>query len=173
MLLQTILVSTLPLLALARTDLTGCTSSVSGPSLVWYVPDTGELCDFLDCGGGRAPPKTTVPGCAAYSGTATYSASYLPGWGPDGKSSATVTAKPSGYTITIGPSDSLVTETTFGVPVNSTALHTGAVTTKASNATVSSKSSPSASVQSTNGGSSVVASIAIIGGSLLGLAVLL
>lgn len=37
-------------LALAKTDLTGCTSSVSGPSLIWYVPGTGELCEFLDCG---------------------------------------------------------------------------------------------------------------------------
>lgn len=46
-----------------------------------YVPDTGEVCEFLDCGGGRAPPKTDVPGCEQYSGTATYSPSYLPGFG--------------------------------------------------------------------------------------------
>lgn len=66
---------------LARTDLTGCTStSVSSPagaSIAWYVPETGEVCDLLDCGGGRAPPKTTVPGCPLYSGTASYSPSYL------------------------------------------------------------------------------------------------
>lgn len=66
---------------LARTDLTGCTStSVSSPagaSIAWYVPETGEVCDFLDCGGGRAPPETTVPGCPLYSGTASYSPSYL------------------------------------------------------------------------------------------------
>lgn len=66
---------------LARTDLTGCTStSVSSPagaSIAWYVPETGEVCDFLDCGGGRAPPKTTVPGCPLYSGTASYSPLYL------------------------------------------------------------------------------------------------
>lgn len=72
--------------ALARTDLTGCTyyDSVVAPShqapyatRIWYVPDTGELCDFLDCGGGRAPPKTTVPGCPLYDGTATYSPSFI------------------------------------------------------------------------------------------------
>jgi len=70
--------------ALARTDLIGCTSSDAVVSadppyatVIWYVPDTGELCDFLDCGGGMAPPKTTVPGCPLYSGTATYSPSYL------------------------------------------------------------------------------------------------
>ncbi len=44
-------------LVAARTDLVGCVSSETvaygGASLVWYVPGTGELCDFLDCGGGR------------------------------------------------------------------------------------------------------------------------
>ncbi|KAK7613820.1 hypothetical protein JOL62DRAFT_342190 [Phyllosticta paracitricarpa] len=71
--------------ALAKTDLSGCTSSSTvaygGASIIWYVPGTGEICEALDCGGGRAPPKTTVPGCPAYSGTATYSPSYLPGYG--------------------------------------------------------------------------------------------
>lgn len=68
-------------IVLARTDLTGCTStSVSSPagaSIAWYVPETGEVCNLLDCGGGRAPPKTTVPGCPLYSGTASYSPLYL------------------------------------------------------------------------------------------------
>ncbi|KAK0766221.1 hypothetical protein N5P37_001112 [Trichoderma harzianum] len=75
--------------ALAKTDLAGCTYTdvVVMPtdrpaydayaSRIWYVPGTGELCDFLDCGGGRAPPKTNVPGCPLYSGTETYSPSYL------------------------------------------------------------------------------------------------
>jgi len=80
-------------LALARTDLEGCTrtdvSSPAGASYAWYVPGTGEVCEILDCGGGRAPPKTTVPGCAAYSGTETYSPSYLAGF------QASATAAPS------------------------------------------------------------------------------
>lgn len=75
--------------AVAKTDLAGCTytdtvvqpSGLPGydsyASRIWYVPGTGELCDLLDCGGGRAPPKTDVPGCPLYSGTATYSPSYL------------------------------------------------------------------------------------------------
>ncbi|CAG8980328.1 hypothetical protein HYALB_00012690 [Hymenoscyphus albidus] len=37
----------------------------------WYDPDDGLVCDLLDCGGGRAPPKTNVPGCAGYKGTLT------------------------------------------------------------------------------------------------------
>ncbi|CAD0101170.1 unnamed protein product [Aureobasidium mustum] len=68
----------------ARTDLTGCTrtdvSSPAGASYAWIVPETGELCDPLDCGGGRAPPKTTVPGCALYVGTETYKPSFLAGF---------------------------------------------------------------------------------------------
>ncbi|KAG9698435.1 hypothetical protein KCU95_g2521, partial [Aureobasidium melanogenum] len=69
----------------AKTDLAGCTrtdvSSPASASYAWIVPDTGELCDFLDCGGGRAPPKTTVPGCPLYVGTETYKPSFLAGFG--------------------------------------------------------------------------------------------
>jgi len=71
--------------ALAKTDLSGCTSSntiaYGGASVIWYVPGTGEICAPLDCGGGRAPPISSVPGCAAYTGTETYSPSYLSNWG--------------------------------------------------------------------------------------------
>lgn len=72
--------------ALAKTDLVGCTyidgvfTPDHGPAWAtrtWYVPDTGEICAFLDCGGGRAPPKTTVPGCGSYEGTETYSPLFL------------------------------------------------------------------------------------------------
>jgi hypothetical protein len=85
--------ATFATMALARTDLEGCTrtdvSSPAGASYAWYVPGTGEVCEILDCGGGRAPPKTTVPGCAAYVGTETYSPSYLAGY------QASATAAPS------------------------------------------------------------------------------
>lgn len=71
--------------AFAKTDLSGCTttdiSSPAGASVAWYVPGTGEICALLDCGGGRAPARTDVPGCPLYSGTATYSPSYLLGFG--------------------------------------------------------------------------------------------
>lgn len=45
----------------------------------WYDPDTGEVCDPLPCGGWRAPARTDVPGCPAYSGTEIYTptTSYL------------------------------------------------------------------------------------------------
>ncbi|TRX97059.1 hypothetical protein FHL15_001853 [Xylaria flabelliformis] len=81
--------------AAAKTDIAGCVSSQTvaygGASLIWYVPDTGEICSFLDCGGGRAPPKTTVPGCAGYEGTATYSPSFLPGFGASATSTSAET----------------------------------------------------------------------------------
>jgi hypothetical protein len=83
--------------AFARTDLEGCTStdvsSPAGASIAWYVPGTGEVCEILDCGGGRAPPKTTVPGCAAYSGTASYSPSYLAGFQASATSAPSTTAE--------------------------------------------------------------------------------
>ncbi|KAJ5138322.1 uncharacterized protein N7515_003170 [Penicillium bovifimosum] len=82
-------------LASARTDLEGCVSSTVvigyGASLLWYVPDSGEICSFLDCGGGRAPPKTNVPGCGGYHGTATVTPDYIEGWGPNGKQAASTT----------------------------------------------------------------------------------
>lgn len=76
--------------AVAKTDIAGCTyvdgvATYSGrPDIppfatrTWYVPDTGEICEILDCGGGRAPPKTDVPGCGNYKGTETYSPRYMP-----------------------------------------------------------------------------------------------
>ncbi|KKY39680.1 putative siderophore biosynthesis [Diaporthe ampelina] len=80
-----------PLAALARTDLSGCTTFTSTvtvnptaheygnvyKSLVYYDPDTLEICTVPDCGGGRAPRRTGVPGCPLYSGTATPTPSFL------------------------------------------------------------------------------------------------
>jgi hypothetical protein len=73
----------------AKTDIEGCTSFTStvtvDPSpgygntyetVIWYVPDTLEICKGVDCGGGRAPPKS-VPGCPLYKGTETVTAEFL------------------------------------------------------------------------------------------------
>ena len=70
----------------ARTNLDGCTyyDSVVKPTgmaayatRIFYVPDTGEICTFHDCGGGRAPPATTRPGCPGYTGTETVTPKFL------------------------------------------------------------------------------------------------
>ncbi|KAH7262872.1 hypothetical protein BKA59DRAFT_519789 [Fusarium tricinctum] len=73
----------------AKTDIEGCTSFTStvtvDPSpgygntyetVIWYVPDTLEICKGVDCGGGRAPPKS-VPGCPLYKGTETVTVEFL------------------------------------------------------------------------------------------------
>jgi len=72
----------------AKTDLSGCVSVasiVANPTggnahetVIWYVPDTLEICSLLDCGGGRAPPKSTVPGCPLYQGSETVTPKFLP-----------------------------------------------------------------------------------------------
>ncbi|RAK73290.1 putative cell surface protein [Aspergillus fijiensis CBS 313.89] len=88
-------------LVVAKTDIgPPCTSSttyVGGIfTRIFYIPDTGELCELIDCGGGRAPPKTTVPGCPLYSGTEPVPTHYLPGWGPNGRLIETTTTTTSG-----------------------------------------------------------------------------
>ena len=86
--LKALFLGLLPAAAVAKTDLDGCTTiegtytpTWSGPdpwrTRFYYAPDTFEECSFLDCGGGRAPPKKTVPGCGEYTGTATYSPMYI------------------------------------------------------------------------------------------------
>ena len=91
--------------ALARTDLSGCTSSETvafgGASMIYYVPGTGEICAFLDCGGGTAPPMTTVPGCPLYSGTASYEPSYLSGYGPNAAVSTMTSSVATATTMAI------------------------------------------------------------------------
>ncbi|KAI0842363.1 hypothetical protein F5Y06DRAFT_257423 [Hypoxylon sp. FL0890] len=149
--------------AVARTDLSGCVSSATvkygGASLIWYVPGTGEICEFLDCGGGRAPPKTTVPGCAAYSGTATYSPSYLPGFGVAATPSSTGNSAQASVTgetsveITLSGSASEYSITT---PPTTTTLVTSATGTADSSAdsSVSSNASASTGSSSSSGSSS-------------------
>ncbi|KAK4663165.1 hypothetical protein QC763_606210 [Podospora pseudopauciseta] len=75
----------LPLALLAgKTLAVGCaqhTFGVCQDNIVhWYDPDDGQICDPHDCGGGRAPPRKDVPGCAFYTGTETLrtEASYMP-----------------------------------------------------------------------------------------------
>ncbi|KAK3381931.1 hypothetical protein B0H63DRAFT_216395 [Podospora didyma] len=70
--------------ALAKTDYAGCTSTEVlfnqiYTSILHFLPDTGEICQYVDCGGGRAPPKT-VPGCPAYKGTDTVTPSWYAGY---------------------------------------------------------------------------------------------
>ncbi|KAJ4209753.1 hypothetical protein NW767_000031 [Fusarium falciforme] len=69
----------------------------------WFDPEDGQICDPLDCGGGRAPPKKN-PGCAGYTGTEVRTISYLSCW----KDFATVT---EGFTSAAEPTTEAEVET--------------------------------------------------------------
>jgi hypothetical protein len=84
----------------AKTDIEGCTSFTSTVTVrpepgygntyekvVYYLEDTLEICEGVDCGGGRAPPKN-VPGCPLYKGTETVTPKFLE------RDPATYTAQP-------------------------------------------------------------------------------
>ncbi|CAI7572588.1 unnamed protein product [Penicillium glandicola] len=162
-------------LATARTDLEGCVSSEIiiekyYASYLWYDPDNGEICSFLDCGGGRAPPKTTQPGCPQYSGTATLTPDYIEGWGPNGKQAAsTSTVASTASTDTVitsatqtseasdsssfsssSPSatqtaDSMITGVASGLSAVATSLKLPTSSTSAGNATSTSAAATSSS----------------------------
>ncbi|KAL4897319.1 hypothetical protein BDV59DRAFT_87901 [Aspergillus ambiguus] len=159
----------------ARTDLEGCTKSETvnqwnEASMIWYVPDTGEICDFPDCGGGRAPPKTDNPACPLYTGTATYEPSYLPGYGPGATATAKTVAetasitkdKHSLSTKTAESSESQAAMKITTKPAAGTAVSTGPSTLKTTAANNSSTSSASvtgtaaSSSQTGNAASSIV-----------------
>ncbi|KAL2691379.1 hypothetical protein Neosp_001764 [[Neocosmospora] mangrovei] len=69
----------------------------------WYDPEDGQICDPLDCGGGRAPPKKN-PGCDGYTGTEVRTISYLSCW----KDFATVA---EGFTSAAEPTTEAEVET--------------------------------------------------------------
>ncbi|KAI3322381.1 hypothetical protein HD806DRAFT_123157 [Xylariaceae sp. AK1471] len=154
--------------ATAKTDLAGCVSSETvaygGASLIWYVPDSGEICAFLDCGGGRAPPKTTVPGCPSYDGTATYSPSFLPGFGD-----ATTSAVPAATESLSASASASASEDFSGTdltslatitspPVTTTATSSAAVETETETQTQGDSASSSSVAASSAAGSSAAGS---------------
>ena len=151
--LRTLTLAALATLALAKTDMEGCTSSATvaygGASMIFWVPDTGEICSFLDCGGGRAPPKTTVPGCGNYVGTATYTPDYMPGWGADATPTPTLTpGVSSGFsqnTVTEAESASSAASAVVTSMVTSVAATTAGTTVVAGNTETVEVSSPVAS----------------------------
>lgn len=82
----------------------------------WFDPETGQICDPHDCGGGRAPPRKDVPGCPFYTGTDTLatSASFLSCWTGFATPSSIVSATPKPVETT--------TTTTAEAPVETKGL---------------------------------------------------
>ncbi|KAF5716033.1 siderophore biosynthesis [Fusarium mundagurra] len=105
------LLAVIPLLMLAEQALGfGCSThsytTCEDKIVHWFDPDDGMICDPLDCGGGRAPPKTGVPGCAGYTGTETIGTSYLSCWKP-----STTLVAAAAETTSETTSETTVTET--------------------------------------------------------------
>lgn len=127
--LPTALLAALATLALAepcafsRRVLTQCGD---GP-LFNIDPDTGAICDALDCGGGRAPPKTTVPGCPLYSGPLPSTTRFLECWTPT-SSSAVVTTTSTSAGAGAGVTTVTPTEGGLGVQTTLPPAGTGGVT---------------------------------------------
>lgn len=98
LLLLPVLALTAPL-ATAKIGFEGCTSTTttwtySHDIVLYYLPDTGEVCDNPDCGGGRAPPKTDKPWCGNYKGTTTYSPMFIDLPTPTAVTTTTTSAAP-------------------------------------------------------------------------------
>ena len=151
-------ISALAALALAKTDYEGCTSSTTvvygGASVMYWDPTNGEICQYLDCGGGRAPPKTNVPGCDAYEGTATYSPSYLPGWGEASSTSAVYTSPipaSQAYPTTLAGSDLYSTT----IMASSTEMYSTTITASSFTTPVPSASGTGGSYPTGGNGTSV------------------
>ncbi|KAF5611499.1 siderophore biosynthesis [Fusarium subglutinans] len=109
------LLTAIPLLMLAEQALGfGCSThsytTCQDKIVHWFDPDDGMICDPLDCGGGRAPPKTGVPGCAGYTGTETIGTSYLSCWKPSTTLVAAAAETTSETTVTKTAEPSTVIE---------------------------------------------------------------
>ncbi|KAF4997004.1 hypothetical protein FGRMN_4144 [Fusarium graminum] len=108
---------TIPLFMLAKQTLGfGCSThsytTCEDKIVHCFDPDDGMLCDPLDCGGGRAPPKHG-PGCAGYTDTDTRGTSYPSCWRPK----TTLVAAPAESTtvvvVTAEPSTKIEVVTKF------------------------------------------------------------
>ncbi|KAJ5298813.1 uncharacterized protein N7443_006933 [Penicillium atrosanguineum] len=144
-------------LTLATTVLGGCETisyTTCADNIVhWYNPTNGEVCDPLDCGGGRAPVKYDVPCCAAYRGTepCVSTTSTLSCWKPSSVLASSTAASTSAEATEATVTETAIISTSTGAaktsesdPGSSTApMTTTAPTT--SNAATTSKSEESSS----------------------------
>ncbi|KID76976.1 uncharacterized protein G6M90_00g102040 [Metarhizium brunneum] len=139
----------LPLLLAAGAAAFGCNSisytTCQDRIVHWYDPDDGQICDPHDCGGGRAPPRKDVPGCAFYTGTETLKTepSYLPCWKP-----STAMAAPTGSSV---KSSVESTPTNTGVVASSKETTTGSSVPASTTASVAPSTTASSATGSVPG----------------------
>jgi hypothetical protein len=159
----------LPMLASAQSEVAeslrrlNCVGSTGyaggGLRPTFYVPETGQICEMLECGGGRAPPRQNLAGCNQYTGTETYTKISLPGWGPNGK--IAVATESVATSIYAGPS--IITP----APKTGDSRQAPATGTRANNLRVSA-SATAKPVLYTGGGNIAGGSIAAVGFGILG-----
>ncbi|KAK1832944.1 hypothetical protein QBC39DRAFT_62207 [Podospora conica] len=159
----------LGLVALATPVLSVCTGeytySFCEPDRIvrYFDPNNGELCGGIDCGGGRAPPKTNVPGCPLYKGTELpiTTPQYLPCWTPPGGAS-TKTTSPADSTTS---DSSVATVTPSGSESNTAAPPTTQAPTGAGTSTTPTGApavTPNAGSQNMGGGLMAVVAGAVV-----------
>lgn len=125
----------------------------------WFDPNTGEVCDPLDCGGGRAPVKTDEPGCPLYTGTKVRTTSYLSCWTPSVSASSTA-ATTSGQPVVLSvTSVEIKSGSTIPITVTTTSTMTSSISgSPGSSASPSTTSPPTHSSADSARGSSGSAS---------------
>ncbi|KAL8317681.1 hypothetical protein RB597_001201 [Gaeumannomyces tritici] len=125
-----------------KTDLAGCTkyTTMVGnvASVVWFVPDTLEICSLMDCGGGRAPPKSK-PGCPLYQGPETVTPSFL-------ESNPLKTSTPAPASSSVRP--------TLATPTSSSVATSGSGTGAAASSETGTTAGPGASTAVGSGANS-------------------
>jgi len=141
----------------AKTDLAGCTltvvpllteivtttvngvvSSYGDYGYTTFQWDGTEQCQLIDCGGGRAPPKTDVPGCPLYTGTGTVPSLPFP--------TASLTLVQAAATTTPAPALSAVASATPG-SASPSSLASNTVAPVASQSTLAAPLASTASTQ--------------------------
>jgi hypothetical protein len=164
------------LLALASMAVADCEQSTLATwnNFPYYIDaQNGHMCRPYDCGGGRAPVKSSVVGCHAYTGTEVMPAIF-PGWTPAAAVASVVPAT-TVVQVSATPAATLAASTsaylgTFVPPVSSSSIasvgagSSAPATTQpatlsskiqaqvSGNSTSSKTTSASPSAQKTNGG---------------------
>ncbi|KAJ5689218.1 Glycoside hydrolase 18 protein [Penicillium macrosclerotiorum] len=166
--------SALSLLMLAGAVAADCSTysytSCSDKTVHWYDPNTGEVCDPLDCGGGRAPIKTDVPGCAAYTGTETRTTSYLSCWTPSSALASSTATHAAEITLTGTATASSKTSSATGTNTSgdSTAPETTPAATLSASAQASGTNSTATQTTAANAAGSLAVSLMAVAGVAIG-----
>ncbi|CRL24567.1 unnamed protein product [Penicillium camemberti] len=154
---KTALPTAASLLMLATTVFAACETisyTTCADTIVhWYDPTNGQVCDPLDCGGGRAPVKYDEPCCAAYRGTepCVSTTSTLSCWSPSTVAASSTIASASSAETT---STSATATATTDAKVSSSTGVAAETSSQSTSGTTTAPSTTEAPTQSTSLGTS-------------------